>query len=171
MAGGGKGRPADAGSLAPKLMKEEFFLILHNIRSRFNVGAIFRTADAAGINKIYLCGITPSPPHHKIDKVALGAQKSILFEKYSQTVKLLKQLKSQDFQIIALEQSKKSIPYYKFKSKFPLALVLGSEVKGLPLKILKLCHKIVEIPMHGKKESLNVAIACGVVCFEIIKNK
>jgi len=150
---------------------KEFVLIFHNIRSRFNVGAIFRTADAAGISKIYLCGITPSPPHPKIDKVALGAQKYIAFEKYQQTARLINELKSKGFHIIALEQSKKSIPYYKFKPKFPLALVLGSEVKGLPPKILKFCHQVVEIPMYGKKESLNVAIACGIVCFEIIRNK
>lgn len=152
-------------------MKTQFFLILHNIRSRFNVGAIFRTADAAGVSKIYLCGITPSPPHPKIDKVALGAQKYLPFEKYQQTARLIHELKSKGFYIIALEQSKKSIPYYKFKPKFPLALVLGSEVKGLPLNLLKLCHKIIEIPMYGKKESLNVAIACGIVCFEIIKHR
>lgn len=152
-------------------MSKEFVLLLHNIRSRFNVGAIFRTADAAGISKIYLCGITPSPPHPKIDKVALGAQKYIAFEKYQQTARLINELKSKSFHIIALEQSEKSIPYYKFRPKFPLALVLGSEVKGLPLKLLKLCHKIIEIPMYGKKESLNVAVAAGVVCFEIVKNK
>jgi len=152
-------------------MPKEFVLLLRNIRSRFNVGAIFRTADAAGVSKIYLCGITPSPPHPKIDKVALGAQKYIPFEKYKQTARLINELKSKGFHIIALEQSKKSNPYYKFKPKFPLALVLGSEVKGLPPKLLKLCHKIIEIPMYGRKESLNVAVAAGVVCFEIIKSK
>jgi len=152
-------------------MPKEFILLLHNIRNRFNVGAIFRTADAAGISKIYLCGITPAPPHHKIDKVALGAEKYLPFEKYKQTARLIHELKSKGFYIIALEQSKKSIPYYKFKPKSPLALVIGSEVKGLPQKLLKLCHQIVEIPMHGKRESLNVAVASGIVCFEIIKNK
>ena len=135
------------------------------------MGAIFRTADAVGIDKIYLCGITPAPPHHKINKVSLGAEKYIPFEKCGQTTHLIKKLKSQGYQVVALEQSIKSISYSKFKPKFPLVLVLGSEVKGLPSKILKLCHKIIEIPMHGKKESLNVAIACGIVCFEIIKNK
>ena len=152
-------------------MKKEFVLLLHNIRSRFNVGAIFRTADAAGISKIYLCGITPSPPHPKIDKVALGAEKYISFEKYKQTARLVNEVKAKGFYIIALEQSEKSISYYKFKPRFPLALVLDSEVKGLPSKLLKLCHKIMEIPMFGKKESLNVAVAGGIVCFEIIKYK
>lgn len=151
------------------MSKKEIVLVLYNIRSRFNVGAIFRTADAAGISKIYLCGITPAPPHPKIDKVALGAEKNISFEKCNSTVRLLKKLKKQRFYVAALEQSKKSISYYKFKPKFPLALVIGSEVKGLPPAILKECHHIIEIPMHGKKESLNVAIALSIAVFEIIK--
>jgi tRNA G18 (ribose-2'-O)-methylase SpoU len=149
--------------------KKEIVLVLYNIRSRFNVGAIFRTADAAGISKIYLCGITPAPPHPKIDKVALGAEKTIPFKKYNQTVRLLKKLKKQGFHISGLEQSKKSISYYKFKPKYPLALVVGSEIKGLPLNILRQCHRIIEIKMRGKKESLNVAIALGIAVFEIIK--
>lgn len=148
---------------------EKFVLVLHNIRSRFNVGAIFRTADAAGIDKIYLCGITPAPPHPKINKVALGAEKFIPYEKHWQTGQLIKKLKKEGYQIIALEQSKKSIPYFKFKSNNKVALVLGNEVKGLPPRILHQADKILEIPMRGKKESLNVAIACGIVCFEIIK--
>jgi 23S rRNA (guanosine2251-2'-O)-methyltransferase len=146
-------------------------LILYNIRSRFNVGAIFRTADAAGIDKIYLCGITPQPPHPKIDKVALGAEKTVPFEFHKQTVRLIKNLKKQKYTILALEQSKDSIPYFKFKPKKngKTVLVLGSEVKGLPKKILDLVDEILEIPMHGKKESLNVGIATGIVIFELIK--
>jgi len=151
------------------MKKNQIVVVLYNIRSRFNVGAIFRTADAAGISKIYLCGITPAPPHPKIDKVALGAEKIIPFKRYYQTVRLLKKLKKQEFNIVALEQSRKSIAYYKFKPKFPLAIVVGSEVKGLPSTILKECHRIIEIPMRGQKESLNVAIALGIVIFNIIK--
>jgi len=148
---------------------DKFVLVLYNIRSRFNVGAIFRTADAAGIDKIYLCGITPSPPHKKINKVALGAEKYIPFIKHRQTKRLLTQLKNQGYNIIALEQSKKSIPFYKLKPKFPLALIVGSEVKGLPSSLLKECHKIIEIPMRGQKESLNVAIALGITAFDIVR--
>ncbi len=145
-------------------------LILYNIRSRFNVGAIFRTADAAGIDKIYLCGITPQPPHPKIDKVALGAEKTVPFEYVKQTVRLIKNLKKQKYTILALEQSKNSIPYFKFKNMKDkkTVLILGSEVKGLPKKILDLADKVLEIPMHGKKESLNVGIATGIVIFELI---
>ncbi|MFH1207808.1 MAG: RNA methyltransferase [Patescibacteria group bacterium] len=144
-------------------------LILHNVRSRFNVGAIFRTADAAGVKKIFLCGITPSPPHPKIDKIALGAEKTVPFEKIRSTSALLKKLKAYGLRLIALEQSKKSIPYFRLKKKFPLALVVGAEVKGLPASLLKKCDKVIDIPMHGQKESLNVAIALGIVLFDIIK--
>lgn len=150
-------------------MDKNIILILHNIRSRFNVGAIFRTADAAGIAKIYLCGITPAPPHPKIDKVALGAEKTIPFEKNARTSDVINNLKKLKFYIVALELSKRSLPYFKLKPKYPLALVLGSEVKGLPLSILNKSDKIIEIPMHGTKESLNVAIATGIVIFDIIQ--
>ncbi|MDD5040579.1 MAG: RNA methyltransferase [Patescibacteria group bacterium] len=149
--------------------KHDIVLILHNVRSRFNVGAIFRTADAAGVKKIYLCGITPAPPHPKIDKVALGAQQFIPFEKHRQTVRLIKQLKAEGQRVVAIEQSHSSIPYYHLKNKKPLVLIVGAEVRGLPAKILKLCDKTVEIPMYGKKESLNVAVALGIVIFDIIQ--
>ncbi|MFA6098995.1 MAG: RNA methyltransferase [Patescibacteria group bacterium] len=143
-------------------------LVLHNIRSRFNVGAIFRTADAAGIDKLYLTGITPAPPHPKIEKVSLGAEQFIPYEKHRQTSRLLKKLKLGGYQIIALEQSRRSISYFQYRPHFPLALIIGNEVTGLPDSILKLCHKVIEIPMHGRKESLNVAIATGIVIFDII---
>ncbi|MCX6779417.1 MAG: TrmH family RNA methyltransferase [Candidatus Magasanikbacteria bacterium] len=143
------------------------FLILENIRSRFNVGAIFRTADGAGVEKIFLGGITPAPPHPQIDKVALGAEKIIPFVCVKQIVRTIKQLKKEGYEIVALEQSKKSIPYYNFKPTPKVALILGSEVKGLPLKILALADTIVEIPMYGQKESLNVGVAGGIVIFDI----
>ena len=146
------------------------YLVLYNIRSRFNVGAIFRTADAAGIKKLFLCGITPCPPHPRIDKVSLGAEKSVPFEYHKQTVRLLKKLKQDGYKIISLELAKNSIPYYKYNADLDkTVLVLGSEVKGLPKKILDLSDEIVEIPMYGTKESLNVGIAIGIVVFDWIK--
>ncbi len=146
----------------------EIVLVLYNVRSRFNVGAIFRTADAAGVSKIYLTGITPQPPHPKIDKVALGADKFIPFEHHRQTKRALSKLKSSGYYLAALEQSDGSVSYTAFKPKFPLALLLGSEVKGLPSSLLKECNKVIEIPMHGRKESLNVSIAAGITIFKII---
>ncbi len=144
-------------------------LVLYNIRSRFNVGAILRTADAAGVKKVYLCGITPFPPHPKINKVSLGAEKTVAWKYSKQTVPLIKKLKKDGLIIVALEQTPASRPYYQFKNNKPLALILGNEVKGLPKKILNLTDEIVEIPMHGHKESLNVAVAAGIVLFDLIK--
>ena len=151
-------------------MKNKIVLVLHNIRSRYNVGSIFRTADCAGIEKIYLCGITPIPPHSRISKVALGAEEYIDWEKSRQTGRVIDQLKDKGYQIVALEQGKKSINYSKFKPEFPVALILGAEVTGLPERLLNKCEKIIEIPMHGQKESLNVSVACGISIFQIINN-
>jgi len=150
------------------MSKKEIILVLHNIRSRFNVGAIFRTADAAGVSKLYLCGITPAPPHPKINKVSLGAEKWVPFEKIKQTKPLLKTLSEAGYQVIALELNKKSKNYHKYKPNWPVALVVGNEVNGLLPSILKKCDKVIKIPMHGRKESLNVGIAAGIVIFDII---
>lgn len=146
-------------------------VLLHNIRSRFNVGSIFRTADGAGVDKIYLCGITPAPPHPQIEKVSLGAEKNIPFEKIHNTIPLIKKLRADGFQIVTLEQNKKSVVYNKFKPKNKVALILGTEVSGLPPKILKLSDKIIEIPMLGRKESLNVSVAFGIAAYQIRKQK
>ena len=147
---------------------KKVILVLNNIRSRFNVGAIFRTADAAGVEKIYLCGITPVPPHPKIDKVSLGAEKNIPFEKKHSTSRVIDALKKEGFQIIALEQYKKSANYTEFLNTNTIALVVGNEVKGISPNILKKCHQVICIPMKGKKESLNVSVALGISLFEII---
>ncbi|KKT21408.1 MAG: tRNA/rRNA methyltransferase [Parcubacteria group bacterium GW2011_GWB1_43_8] len=151
-------------------MKKEIFVICHNIRSRHNVGSIFRTADAAGVSKIFLCGITPAPPHPNIEKVSLGAEKFVEWEKCGQTWKLLDKLKKEDFEIIALEQDKKAISYDKFKlpeKVAKIALVVGNEVDGLPLATLKRAGKIIFIPIRGKKESLNVSVAFGIAIYKL----
>ncbi|MFA6295766.1 MAG: RNA methyltransferase [Patescibacteria group bacterium] len=153
------------------MKNDSFILVLDNVRSRFNVGSIFRTADGAGIDKIYLCGITPAPPHSKIAKVALGAEKFVPFESVKITWRILKKLKESGYNIVALEQTKKSINYFEYKPKFPVALVLGNEVTGLSKDILKYCDEFIEIPMKGKKESLNVSVACGIVAYEISMNR
>jgi len=149
-------------------MNEKFSAILHNIRSAYNVGSIFRTADAAGIDKLYLTGYTPNPAENKkIEKTALGAEKYVAWQYYRNITYLLKKLKKERFQIVALEQSEKSIPYYQFQPKFPLVLIVGNEVRGLNKRILNYADYIIEIPMFGKKESLNVAVAFGIVVYEL----
>jgi len=151
--------------------------VLHNIRSIHNVGSIFRTADALGAEKIYLCGITPKPtdrlgkPREKFIKVSLGAEKSISWEAVVSTTRLLDKLKKQGWQIFAVEQSRSAVPYNKIKiSKSRLkktALVAGNEVRGLPKSVLGRADRVLEIPMAGKKESLNVAVAFGIVGFHL----
>ena len=152
-------------------------VILHNIRSLYNVGSIFRTADAAGVSKIYLCGITPKPidefcrPREQLTKVSLGAEKYVEWEHCKSAARLIDELRADKYEIFAVEQSKKSIPYYKVKSKnknAKIALILGSEIKGLPSSILKHADEILEIPMKGKKESLNVSVAFGIIAFNLI---
>lgn len=154
--------------------------ILNNIRSLHNVGSIFRTADSVGIEKLYLCGITPSPVdrlgevREPLAKVALGAEATVAWEKVKSVDGLIKRLRAQWYQIIALEQSPNSIPYYKFTGPRVvargdrgdrIALIVGAEVEGLPPAVLKKCDKILEIPMSGAKESLNVSVAFGIVAF------
>ena len=150
-------------------MKKEVRVILHNIRSRENVGSIFRTADAAGVSKIYLCGITPTPPHEKISKTALGAETVVPWEYSKQASRLVDKIKKEGVEIVALEQTKDSENIFKSTKaiRAALVLVLGNEVKGLPQSILKKCDKKISIPMYGKKESLNVAVAFGVAVYII----
>lgn len=155
-------------------------VILHNVRSLHNVGSIFRTADAAGVDKIYLCGITPEPVDRfgkvrpQLAKVSLGAEKTVVWEKCGSTSRLIDKLKNPPTgggcKIFAIEQSPKSIPYYKtaITRDSRVALVVGSEVRGLPATILKKADRILEIPMHGQKESLNVAVAFGIVAFHLV---
>jgi tRNA G18 (ribose-2'-O)-methylase SpoU len=155
-------------------MKKEAVLILHNIRSTYNVGAIFRTADAAGISKIYLCGYTPAPLDKfsrlssAIAKTALGAEKNVPWEQIKNTGTVFNRLKKDGYQLIAIEQAKNSTDYKKIKMKFPCALILGEEVNGLPKSLLSKCDIVAEIPMKGKKESLNVSVAAGIAIFRLL---
>ena len=152
-------------------MKKEFYVICDNIRSLENVGSIFRTCDALGVTKIYLCGITGKPPHHKISKTALGAEETIPWEYCRQTGRLIDKLKKDKINVVALEQNKKSVEFTKVKFNFPLALIVGNEVKGVSKAILKKCNKIIYLPMSGQKESLNVSVAFGIAGYEIIRRK
>ncbi|EKD23684.1 MAG: tRNA/rRNA methyltransferase [uncultured bacterium] len=153
----------------------EIVVALPDIRSTHNVGSIFRTADAAGVKKVFLCGITPQPidqfgrKRPDISKVALGAEEYIPWEYIKSVARLITRLKKEGYMICAVEQSSKSIPYRAFKAPkgAKIALIMGSEVEGLPKTILARTDVILEIPMFGQKESLNVGVAFGVVVFGI----
>ena len=162
-------------------------MILHNIRSAYNVGAIFRTADAVGISKIYLSGYTPLPLDRfgrfrkDIAKSALGAQMSVPWEEVKNTAKLFKKLKREKVFIIGLEQDTRARDYKSARPRKKTALVLGNEVLGLSKKLRDVCDELIEIPMRGfmvrqahhprnakrGKESLNVSVAAGIALFRL----
>lgn len=157
-----------------KKEKIEYVVVIPDIRSAHNVGSIFRTSDALGVQRVLLSGYTPCPtdkfdrPQKEIAKTALGAEKTIFWTYEKDPEKDLKRLKKEGFELVAIEQDEKAIDYKKFKpGKNKIALVVGSEVEGLSLKLRKLCDTFVEIPMKGEKESLNVSVAFGVAAFRI----
>ena len=139
-----------------------FYVICDNIRSLENIGSIFRTADALGVDKIFLGGICGKPPHQKISKTALGAENNIPWEHYWQIWRIVDKLKKEKINIVALEQTKNSILYTQFRPKFPLALIIGNEIKGISSGLIKRADKIIHLPMQGEKESLNVSVAFGI---------
>ena len=144
-----------------------FAVVLNNIRSLYNVGSIFRTADGVGIEKIWLCGITGIPPDPQISKTALGAEKSLSWEFRENAVSLLRELKQQGYQIVLLEQTVQSIPYQEFCPEGPICLVIGNEISGVSEDLLPYCDRAIEIEMAGIKNSLNVTVALGVVAYHI----
>lgn len=145
-------------------------LILHNIRSEENVGSMFRTADAFGVEKIFLTGYTPAPidrfkrPVSKIAKTALGAEKSVPWEK-GEIPELVQGLKKDGVRVVALEQDGRAVPLSDYKPPEKWALVVGNEVTGLDPETLALTDDVIEIPMLGAKESLNVAVAAGIALY------
>ena len=150
--------------------KSPVVLVLDNVRSMHNVGAIFRTADAFALEKIYLCGYTPRPPHREITKTALGSEESMAWEYAPETVAAVAALKAAGYQVAAVEQTTGSVALPQFRPKIgrPLALVLGNEVFGVDDAVLALCDLAVEIPQFGTKHSLNVGVAAGVVLWDAL---
>lgn len=155
--------------------RKQIYLILHNIRSVHNVGAIFRTADASGVSKIFLTGYTPTPVDRfgrirkDIAKTALGAQISVEWG-YSKSISsLMRKLKKEKIEIVAVEQTKEAFDYKKLKIKKDIAFIFGNEVKGLSKFILEKSDKVAQIKMLGKKESLNVSIALGIFLFRVLE--
>ncbi|MAF14040.1 MAG: RNA methyltransferase [Parcubacteria group bacterium] len=149
------------------IKKKEIYLIIQNVRSLFNVGSMFRTADVFDVTKIYLCGYTGFPPRDQISKTALGAEEWIDWERKRQTNTLIKKLKKQGVKIVVLETGEKNKALPKFKPKFPLALIVGNELTGVNQSTIELADDIITIPMLGKKDSLNVATAAGIALYQL----
>jgi tRNA G18 (ribose-2'-O)-methylase SpoU len=151
--------------------KHPICILLDNIRSLHNVGSAFRTADAFSIEKIYLTGITGTPPHREIQKTALGATESVAWEYAESPAIAAQQLKDKGYRIIIVEQTNESIALHKFNQKKDekLCLVFGNEVNGVSEEVIALADLALEIPQSGTKHSLNIAVCLGIVVWEIVK--
>ncbi|RZS92304.1 SpoU rRNA methylase family protein [Aquimarina brevivitae] len=149
--------------------KTPILIILDNIRSLNNIGSVFRTADAFLIEKIYLCGITATPPHKDIQKTALGATDTVSWEYQKDTASLIEQLKAEGVQVIAIEQAEDAIMLNDFRpeAKKKYAVVFGNEVKGVQQSIVTASDAVIEIPQYGSKHSLNISVSTGVVIWDL----
>lgn len=149
--------------------KSPLIIIADNVRSMHNVGSIFRTSDAFLVEKIYLCGITPTPPHREIQKTALGATESVDWQYAENTLEVINQLKKEGWTILALEQTTNSVMLDELKVEKgeKIAIVLGNEVEGVNQEVINLCHKAVEIPQFGTKHSFNVSVSCGIMLWQV----
>ncbi len=147
-------------------------MVLDNVRSAFNVGSIFRTADAGAVEHIYLCGqVTCWPPHPKLEKTSLGAHEYVPWTRYPETSQALQELKSRKIPIIGLETAPVAQDMHAFHWPTPVALVFGHEVVGLDDEVQRACDQLVRIPAFGVKNSLNVATAFGIVLYDVLSKQ
>lgn len=144
------------------------YAVAENLRSMYNVGAMFRTSDAACIRELLLCGYTACPPRKEIDKTALGATETVPWRHFATGTEAVKYLKSQGVYIIALEHCHESRNLLEMDYPFPVALVVGNEVEGISDETLALCDCAAEIPMYGMKQSLNAAVAYGIAIYRLM---
>jgi 23S rRNA (guanosine2251-2'-O)-methyltransferase len=150
-------------------------VLLHNVRSSHNVGSIFRTADAAGITHIFLTGYTPLPvdrfkrPNKEIAKTALGAETYLAWESATSPLSIVKRLRREGWAIVGVEQDARAIEYRTYSATGPTLFVFGNEVRGLSKALRNACDSLIEIPMRGKKESLNVAVSAGIILFSCVR--
>lgn len=156
-----RGRPAERFPIAA---------VLDNIRSAYNVGAIFRTAACAYIRELILCGITARPPHKKVEKTALGTTQMVPWRHFPEALAAVRTLKAEGWRVAALEVTDETVPIQSLLPEhFPLALVVGNEITGVDDRVLGEADLAVEIPQYGEKESLNVAVAFGVAVFLLVE--
>ncbi len=148
--------------------KHPIVVVLDNVRSMHNVGAVFRTSDAFLIDKIYLCGITATPPHKEIHKTAIGAENSVDWEYVKDSNELIKKLKEDDYQIVTIEQTEGSVLLNEFEvdQSKKYAIVMGNEVDGVQQSIIDECDTCIEIPQSGTKHSLNVSVCTGIILWK-----
>lgn len=163
-----KSKIGESQKLQKRITRNPLVLVLDNVLDTYNIGSFFRLADALGAQKIYLCGPVVTPPNIKIHRASIGTWKWVPWQQFDSTTDCLKYLKSRGYQIIACEQDKSSVNYQLAKYSSPIALIAGSESKGISPKILKTVDQIVEIPMFGINISLNVLVATSIISYDIL---
>lgn len=154
-----------------KVRKIPLVIILDNIRSMHNVGSVFRTADAFLIEAVYLCGITAVPPHKDIHKTALGATESVAWKYFENTLDAISELRSKDYEILAIEQTEGSIMLQDIllNTDRKVAIILGHEVRGVDQEVVDASDRVIELPQYGTKHSLNISVCAGIVIWELYK--
>jgi 23S rRNA (guanosine2251-2'-O)-methyltransferase len=160
-------RPVDE-EAAKDIKKNPVTIILDNVLDTYNVGSIFRLADAVAAQKVILCGQTLTPPNSRIKKASINTTGWVMWEYEKNTIDTVKKLKEQGMNIIAVEQDPRSKPFYKVTYDFPLAIIVGNETTGIAKDVLAMSDMIVELPMWGVNKSLNVMVSCGIILFEIM---
>lgn len=175
-------KPAELRTTSPdpqiikKIKRNEIYIILDDVLDTYNVGAIFRLADAVAAKKVYLCGRTETPPNSRIKKASINTWQWIPWTYASTAAEAIQELKNQSagrgtkVQIIGVEQDEKSVPFDKFEYNLPTALVVGNETDGISKKVLDLCDAIVELPMHGINTSLNVMVSLGITLYKVLEH-
>jgi len=153
-----------------ELTKNEIYIVLDNVLDTYNIGSIFRLADAVSAKKIYLCGGSETPPNHRIKKASINTTEWVEWQYFADAKTAISNLKLKisNLQVVAVEQSSKSIPYDKYEYKMPICLVVGHESDGVSKEVLDICDGIVEIPMFGVNISLNVMVSLGIVLYRIV---
>jgi 23S rRNA (guanosine2251-2'-O)-methyltransferase len=154
-----------------KIKRNPIYIIVDNVLDTYNIGSIFRLADAVAIEKVYLCGGTETPPHHRIKKASINTTEWVPWEYKSTAIEAIKdlRLKNKDIQIVSVEQSEKSVPYDQIEYKFPIALIIGHETDGVSKEALEASDYIAELPMWGINISLNVMVSLGIMLYEVAK--
>jgi 23S rRNA (guanosine2251-2'-O)-methyltransferase len=148
--------------------RNPIYIVLDNLRSAYNVGAIFRTCDAFVVKKLFLCGITAHPPHLKLKKTAMSSDEFVPWEYGRETIEVVSGLQSQGVRVYSCERTEKSTSLNDIKIQYPCGLVFGNEAEGVSGKVLEVSDEIIEIPMGGIKNSLNVATTVGIVLYTVV---
>ena len=154
---------------AKDIKKTPITIVLDNVLDTYNVGSIFRLAEAVAAEKVILCGQTLTPPNSRIKKASINTTGWVNWEYEKNTIDAVKKLKNEGVKIVAVEQDPRSKPFYQVKYEFPLGIVVGNETTGIAKEVLDISDSIVELPMWGINKSLNVMVSCGIILYEIMK--